>query len=282
MRRMTRRLYENFFMPCRLPEYAELLELALGKGYAVLSVENYLKMLKNRRTVGKCLVLRHDVDSDVETARHMLDIEEKLGVHASYYFRLQTVDKGFMQRIVRMGGESGYHFEEIATFIKMYGLKTRAEVTRFLPAIRDAFSRNLLSLRADTGLPIRIVASHGDWANRRLGIFNYELLNDELRTKLAIEAEAYDLPLTQGITSRISDSPYPVFWNPMDPQVPLNDGSPIVYILTHPRHWASNVVENLRIDLMRVQEACRYHWSTKVLGTRLLRDDSHVVPDGPA
>jgi hypothetical protein len=257
---MRERLYENFFMPSRLSEYAEMLRVALQNGYSVLSIEQYLNVIRDDKIgSNRFLVLRHDVDSDVETAKIMLDIECSFGVPASYYFRLCTIDTDFMHRIARTGGEVGYHYEEIATFSKIRGFKTRAEVEKCLPEIRDAFRRNLLSLRSRTGLPMKIVASHGDWMNRRLRIFNHEMFDNELRKELAIEAEAYDSCLSYGITSRISDCNYPVFWNPVNPKVPLGEGSPVVYVLTHPRHWASNVPENLKLELGRISEACRYH-----------------------
>ncbi|AFM26944.1 hypothetical protein [Desulfomonile tiedjei] len=259
-RNLGKRLYEDFFMPSRLSEYAEMLRVALHNGYSVLSIEHYLKIIRADRIGSeRFLVLRHDVDSDVETAKIMLDIECSFGVPASYYFRLCTIDTDFMHRIARSGGEVGYHYEEIATFSKKRGFKTRAEVEKCLPEIRDAFRRNLLSLRSRTGLPMKIVASHGDWMNRRLRIFNHELFNDELRREMSIEAEAYDPYLSYGITSRISDNNYPTFWNPVDPRVPLSEGSPVVYVLTHPRHWASNVTENFQLELSRISEAVKYH-----------------------
>lgn len=257
---LRKRLYEDFFMPSRLSEYAEMLRVALQNGYTVLSIEHYLKIIRaDKIGSGRFLVLRHDVDSDVETAKIMLDIECSFGVPASYYFRLCTIDTDFMRRIARTGGEVGYHYEEIATFSKKQGFKTRAEVERCLPEIRDAFRRNLLSLRSRTGLPMKIVASHGDWMNRRLRMLNHELFDDELRREMSIEAEAYDSCLLYGITSRISDSNYPLFWNPVDPRVPLSEGSPVVYVLTHPRHWASNVHENALLELNRISEAFKYH-----------------------
>jgi hypothetical protein len=268
LRKIAGRLYENFLMPSRLAEYAGLLKLALDNGYSVLSLENYLKIIKNNESKPeRFLILRHDVDSDVETAKLMLEIESELGVQASYYFRLQTVDTALMHRIALTGGEAGYHFEEIATFIKMRGLKTRAEVEKRLPEIRDLFRQNLLTLRSRTGLPIRIVASHGDWINRRLRVFNQELVNKELRDEMAIEAEAYDSRLAEGISCRISDSNYPYFWNPLNPKIPLSEGSPVVYMLTHPRHWVSNVRENLKLELTRVSESCRYHLMTTCFKT---------------
>jgi len=273
--KIARRLYEDFLMPSRLSEYAELIKMALAKNYTVLPIDQYLQSIKEDHVKWeKLLILRHDVDSDVETAKHMFDIECEFGIQASYYFRLQTVDTDFMRRIVNAGGEVGYHFEEIATFIKKKGLRNREEVTKCLPEIRDLFRRNLLSLRSRTGLPIRIVAAHGDWINRRLRIFNFELLNDELRYELAIEAETYDPWLASGITWRISDGVFPNFWNPIDPKVAFTQDSPAIYILTHPRHWVSNARENLKMGLTRATEACRY----RLLTALAVNGSSHRIP----
>jgi hypothetical protein len=69
------------------------------------------------------LVHRHDIDSDLRTARKMFALEVKHGVQASYYFRLSTLDYGFMRDIEAAGGEASYHYEEVATYAKRHRLR---------------------------------------------------------------------------------------------------------------------------------------------------------------
>mgnify|MGYP006145381963 CR=1 FL=1 len=67
------------------------------------------------------LVHRHDIDTDLPTARRMFALEQKHGVRASYYFRLSTLDFGLMRDIERYGSEASYHYEEIATYANAVG-----------------------------------------------------------------------------------------------------------------------------------------------------------------
>ena len=167
----------------------------------------------------KLLILRHDVDSDIETTRAMWRIERELGIKSSYFFRLSTVDLPLMREIEACGGSVGYHFEELATVAKRKGLKTREQVMEDLPYMRDPFERNLTELRDQTQLPLRFVASHGDFVNRRLGVPNWVILRDAaFRDRMNIELEAYDEACMRHVQSRHSDGqPYPTYWEPAPP-----------------------------------------------------------------
>src|SRR5262249_31005457 len=126
----------------------------------------------------KYLVLQHDIDTDTTSAKAMWDIEKALGVKGSYYFRLSTIDICLMKEIEFSGGEASYHFEEIATIAKQKGLKSREHILSYMPYIRTEFEENLNSLRKKSGLPMKIVAAHGDFVNRKLRVFNWEILQD--------------------------------------------------------------------------------------------------------
>ena len=149
------------------------------------------------------LVHRHDIDTDLGTARRLFALEQKHGVRASYYFRLSTLDIGLMREIERYGSEASYHYEEIATFAKRAHLKQAAAVRARLPEIRTEFERNFLRIEGLLGTKMVTVASHGDFANRRLGMANYELLDDAaLRLRCGIASECYDTDLQRSITTR--------------------------------------------------------------------------------
>src|SRR5262249_30731149 len=141
-------------------------------------------------TAAKLLVLRHDVDTDCATARCMWRIERPLGIRSSYYFRLSTLDIPFMREIERDGGEASYHYEELATFAKRTRSTNPADVLANLALIRKSFQRNLTRLRKRSGLPITIVASHGDFANRKLSLCNWLILQDHaFRDEVNVELE---------------------------------------------------------------------------------------------
>lgn len=83
---------------------------------------------------------RHDIDTDVGGARAFFEIEKALGIRASYYFRLSTIDRDLMREINSYGSEVGYHYEELATHAKRYGLNTPAVARAHMDAITAELS----------------------------------------------------------------------------------------------------------------------------------------------
>ena len=119
-----------------------------------------------------------------------------------------------------------------------------------------------------TGLPMRVVASHGDFVNRRLGVQNLAILADpEFRHKAGVELETNDEAFMTHVSSRHSDTHHPRFWIPDDALSPIRRGDPtaamkagngVVYLLIHPRHWRVNRSFNARDDVMRLWEGITY------------------------
>lgn len=251
---VLRRLYSDYLMPSRLHHYAALLEQAHRAGYRQLPLRDYARLAASGATDdGRFLVHRHDIDTDIATARRMFDIERRHGVRASYYFRLSTLDPGLMRDIEAWGGEASYHYEEIATWAKRHHLRRPEQVASHLPAIREQFAANLARIEADLGYKLRSVASHGDFANRRLGIANHALLDDALRRRCGIECEAYDAALHGQLDIYISDQPAPRYFNPLSPQQALGRHRRIC-LLTHPLQWRTNWIDTSRHNLRRLYE----------------------------
>jgi len=251
------RLYSDFLLPSRLPEYRALIERAAAQGYAFRSTGEYFDT--GPSVAARTLVLRHDVDTDPATAEAQFEIERELGASASYFFRLSTADPAVMRRIAQGGGEVGYHFEEVATVAKEERLRSKAAVKARLPAIQERFCANLASLRERTGLPLEAAAGHGDMVNRHLGYANRKLLNGRVRHRCGVRYEAYDDDAVAGVVSRFIDHSHPVGWRPSSPFEAIERGDSVVYVLTHPRHWRRNVRANLADDLGRLRDGLRYH-----------------------
>jgi hypothetical protein len=248
-------------MPSRLTVYRDLLLLARERGYEITSVGRLWSLLRGPGLTSgqRVLCLRHDIDTGIRTARRMWEIDRALGVRASYFFRLSTRDVDLMREIHRDGGEVSYHYEEIATEAKRLALHSTDEIRRRMPEIQAQFRRNLEDLRREVGAPMTIVASHGDWVNRRLGVANWTLLEDPaLRVEVGIELEVYDEAFRRHLTSRHSDRAYPRFWDRDPPYVALDNGTPIVYVLVHPRHWHVDRADNLRENWRRLEENIRF------------------------
>lgn len=97
-------------MDFTLDKYESLLIELLQQGYAVQTFEDFIR--KPRK---KVVVLRHDVDRRAVNAVWMGEIEEKHGVQGTYYFRIvpESNQKEVITRIVDMGHELGYHYEDL-------------------------------------------------------------------------------------------------------------------------------------------------------------------------
>jgi hypothetical protein len=267
MRTLLYRLYSDYLMPSRLAEYEALLVKANAAGYRQLSVRAFHRAVRGAGnnaggTVGAddpVMVHRHDIDSDLRTARKMFALEVKHGVQASYYFRLSTLDFGFMRDIEAAGSEASYHYEEVATYAKTHRLRRGDEVRARFPEIRALFTQNFDTIRDRLGTPMTTVASHGDFANRRLQVINHELLSDpDLRRRCGIECESYDTELLRHFDMYISDRPPPVYYHPLSPFEAIGRQRCICF-LTHPVQWETNWLENTRCNMVRLAEEVAWH-----------------------
>jgi hypothetical protein len=255
------RIFADFLMHSRLGEFEKFLRCALEHEYRTYSLLQFWRMTEGGKKLppGKILLLRHDVDTDVATAERMWEIENSISIKSTYFFRLSTFNIQLMKRIEDAGSEASYHYEELSTICKRDRIRSPQEVQNRLHDIRDLFARNVTQLRERTGLPMRSVASHGDFINRRLGIRNVVILQDmDFRRKVDIDVEAYDESTMKLVDSRHSDQPYPTFWIPSDPTLAIKNHVRVVYILVHPRHWRTAIKENLADDIRRLYEQMRY------------------------
>ncbi len=262
---MWHRVYADFLMPSRLDAYRCLLEAAQRADYRVMAIQEFWGLLGEGAIspAQRFLVLRHDVDTDPPTAGAMWQVERALGVNGSYFFRLSTLDVALMSAIAEAGGEVSYHYEELAAVAKDRRSRTREDALRHLPEAQDRFRRNLGRLRSVTGLPMRVVASHGDFVNRRLGIANWVMLADrQFRRDVGVELEAYDDELMSQLPLRSTDTAPPRYWIPDDPLGAIMRGEPVVYVLVHPRHWRVDRAGNARDDLKRLWEGTAYRFPT--------------------
>jgi hypothetical protein len=261
MNAMLNRVYADYLMPSRLGEYDALVREVAAAGYAQLSVREFHRQAHANGPAARSFVHRHDIDSDLRTARKMFDIEARHGVRASYYFRLCTLDFGFMREIEAAGSEASYHYEEVADFAKRHRLRSAEAVRLRFPEIRELFARNVSQIVDRLGMPLTTVASHGDFANRRLKVINHELLRDEaLRRRCGIECESYDAELLRRFDIYISDRKHPVYYYPLSPFDALGKYGSIC-LLTHPVQWETNWVESTRCNVRRLVEEVT--WRTR-------------------
>jgi hypothetical protein len=166
-----------------------------------------------------------------------------------------------MQAIGEAGGQASYHYEDLSTVAKRRCLRSREDAAAHMSEVQDSFRHNLERLRAMTGLPMRVVAAHGDFVNRKLGIPNWALLADrQFRREVGVDLEAYDEELLGHVSSRHSDTLHPKYWIPEDPLAAIHRGEPVVHLLVHPRHWQVSRLSNVRDDFRRLEEGLLYRW----------------------
>lgn len=225
---------------------------AIDSGYEVHSVISFWdEVVAGIDSEKKYFISRHDIDTDLKTTEKIFNLEQKLGVKSSFYFRLSTMDYSMMSEIDKFGSESSYHFEEIATLAKKYNWD-KGSID--LNVAQKEFEYNLLTIKQNANVAMRSVCSHGDFANRLLGVVNHKLLDDKLRTSLGIELETYDEKFMKHVSSRHSDTHYPEFFKPGSPVNAIREGVEVVYMLTHPRHWCVNRWVNTVDNFNRVKQ----------------------------
>jgi hypothetical protein len=249
------RLYSDYFMPSQLTAHENLLCAAKDANYRHISVRMYLEIIRKAEVCSEPTIIhRHDIDTDLRTARKLFEIEKKHGIKSSFYFRLSTLDINLMREIEEYGSEASYHYEELATYAKKNKIKDAATLRIHLPQIRSEFMENFLKIEQQLGKKMKTVCGHGDFANRKLKISNTEILADrQLRQRCGIEGETYDRTLMEHIDVYISDQPPPDFYHPCSPLISLGRHRRI-YLLTHPRCLEANWKANTRENLLRFYE----------------------------
>ncbi len=252
------RIYSDYLMPSRLSEYDSILKELTEQGYKHITFREYKKLLDTNSLNGRYFINRHDIDTDVATAKEFFRIEKKYNAKASYYFRLSTLDFDFMRELEEYGSEASYHFEEIATFAKQQHIKSKEEIVNRLDEIKGLFKKNFRYIEQKLGYKLETVCSHGDFVNRALGIVNNEITKDKsLREELGILCETYDKDLMESFGIYISDKPYPIFYFPNTIFEYIGKVDRIC-MLSHPRQWRTNFIVNSIDNFKRFYEGIKW------------------------
>lgn len=127
-------------------KYDLLCRRAVAAGFDFLPVRGYLRA---GHTGSRSLVLRHDVDRTPRAALRLAELEEALGLSATYYVRSRrrTFLPELLRELTAMGHEVGYHYE---TLVKARGDKEAALAI---------FERELAGFREI--VPVDTVSMHG-------------------------------------------------------------------------------------------------------------------------
>lgn len=133
-------------MDFTLRKYKLLLITLLESGYQVITFEHFLC---GKNVNDRFVVLRHDVDELANHALKIAELENKLGIKATYFFRIvkQSNNPDVIRKIAAMGHEIGYHYEDLSTAEGDYEMAIKS------------FEKNLNYFR--NFYPVKTVCMHG-------------------------------------------------------------------------------------------------------------------------
>lgn len=95
-----------------LYSYARLLGALQHADYTFCTFADYIRQTPN----GRFVILRHDVDKRAVNSLRTAQLEYRMGIRASYYFRVVPASNQpvVIRSIAALGHEIGYHYEDMA------------------------------------------------------------------------------------------------------------------------------------------------------------------------
>ena len=231
-----------------LESYAKYIQ-AIHKSYPdILRFDEFFRM--DPKPESYCLI-RHDVDRRPKKALQMAQLENRMGIRATYYFRAKKLifKPGIIQEISNLGHEVGYHYESLSD--------TRGNLPR---ALKD-FEFHLKRFKKI--VPVKTVSMHGrplmpydnrdlwrDTENHKRLIKKYSILG-EVYLDIDYRDVAYLNDTGRNWTSdrsNIRDQ------NKYGIQLSFNSGTetlnylnttpnPKMVFQVHPERWAANMMD---------------------------------------
>jgi len=231
----TRRRLSRTLSRARWPEYGWLLKAALGAGYRVVPLEDFLDGVVPPGP-DPVLILRHDVDQHARSALRMSDIEVALGVRSTWYFRWRTAQPAVIEELRRRGGQIGLHYETLSR--EALRDPGAAVPEAGLEAPRRRLREEVEAFAAMFG-PIRSAAAHGD--TRVPGVRNGDLLRGEEWSDYGLDYDANDAMRRHALAAWLTDrSSAEGGWSEdLDPFSLLAQRQSPILCLTHPNNWVS-------------------------------------------
>ncbi|MDL1960307.1 MAG: hypothetical protein LWX01_01140 [Deltaproteobacteria bacterium] len=241
----------------RLSDYRSQLQFALSHGYRLGSLSDFLTFKSKEPYV----ILRHDVDVRDLGVKQMLDVEKKLGIASSWYFRWSTAKIDTIRDIKNAGGEVGLHYETLADVCLRYGIQNREQITPdLIEETRKELIEEIIQFRQKYQVSCRTIASHGHPINRKIRMANNEIIDQKLCESAGINLEAYDQALLKKIDRYISDTT-PVLnfgWAyGMSLVEAINSGYQLIYFLSHPNHWFFRAREKALLMMKWIKRGVR-------------------------
>lgn len=219
----------------RLKYYGYYITLAKENGYNVCTMSEFYK----HPTEGKHFVLRHDVDHKTPATRRMFNLEKKLHVRSTYYFRKSTIDIKLMNDMIDAGFEVGFHYETLSDYAIENNLSRITE--KDIEISRERLKQEIREFNKLIKRPIQSVVGHGSKKNLEIGKSNNVLFKDQEYRDFGILFEGYDDELySKYVDTHIMDgslrinSGFSYRQNPIDA---ITSADKNIIFLSHPNHW---------------------------------------------
>jgi|GEM_PF-2439610 len=224
-----------FKLPLKLHLYQLQLLTAIEAGYRfknVITWDQRPQNLKSKRVI----ILRHDVDYDVQTAKAFGFIEGLSDVFSTYYFRWITADPATIEYLNALGHEIGLHYETLAYYCEDHNIYEKDELTLdVLTECRERLMYEIEFFKGQFG-DINSISSHGAQRNRIIGISNAVLIKDQNLEHFHIKKSATLMEwYPEDIDIFIADSGGK--WTPISFMEALAANEKHIYILMHPYWW---------------------------------------------
>ena len=220
---------------------------AIDSGYQFISCSDYFDQAFDHHR--PCVVLRVDIDENVERSNLLMDIFKEFGIRATFFIRLHASYNPFqfqnymtIRRIRDENHEIGYH-SEVLDQEMIWGEDSHACLRRDISVLELMFD-----------IKIRGVASHGG----RTGVNNLDFWSGVDPSTYGLDYEAYDQQESFGLFGKslyISDSEW-TNWKCYDRGILLHgdrrsliehlaDKPMLVYMLIHPEtYFGKHVYES--------------------------------------
>lgn len=231
-------------MDFTLKIYKKLLE-ALKTKYEIVS---FIEFLHTPDKNAKTIILRHDVDKKPYNSLQTARIENKLGIKATYFFRItkESNNPKLIEKIRDLGHEIGYHYEDLALCNGNY------------EEAYHSFRNNLNYFR--TFYHVKTICMHGSptskWDNKLLwSRYSYRDLN-------IIGEPYFDIDFNQvayvtdtgrcwdggkvSIRDKVENNSLNISFSSTYDFIKLIKENKIpdkLMITTHPQRWSSNIFE---------------------------------------
>jgi len=224
-----------------LNAFESLLKAFLDKGYQFYPFEEIMGQPKQ----GKIAIIRHDVDDKPYNSLATAQIEQRLGIKGTYYFRVvpQSNVPAVIKAIADLGHEIGYHYEDMALCHGDYN------------AAIAHFEKQLTYFK--TFYPVKTICMHGSplskWDNKLLWTtFNYRNYGIIGEPYFDIDWKAFDYLTDTGrrwdgekvsVRDKVQKTNHQqTFHSTMDVIAGIGTLSEKVMITTHPQRWTNDTM----------------------------------------